>query len=260
MPTSPEGVRDQASTMVPRATTVVAACVIAYEAERTIEAVLDGVPATAGGAQVHIHVADDASTDGTVARAGAWAAASERSGIDIVANRSNLGYGGNQVACMRWAIQQGVVALAFVHGDAQYPADVLPELVEPILEGTADVVLASRMLVPGGAKAGGMPRHRRIGNALLSRLQNRLTGAELSEWHTGLRAYRTSTLAHLDLDALPAGFDFDTAITLALLDAGARFDEIAIATHYGDEVSRIPVWSTGLRILGRTIAHRWRRR
>ena len=84
-----------------------------------------------------------------------------------------------------------------------------------------------------------MPRHRRIGNALLSQFQNRVTGAELSEWHTGMRAYRVDTVARLDLAALPAGFDFDTAITLALLSEGARIAEVPIATYYGDEAGKV---------------------
>ena len=238
----------------------VAACVIAFEAAATIEAVLDAIPSTTGQAVVQVYVADDASTDDTAARARRWALDPARPATEVVARARNLGYGGNQVACLRWAIAAGVDVVAFVHGDAQYPAAALPDLVAPILAGEADVVLASRMLVPGAARTGGMPRHRRVGNALLSRLQNRLTGMDLSEWHTGLRAYRVSTVTGLDLSALPHGFDFDTAITLALIDAGARFGEIPIATHYGDEVSRIPVWTTGLRILGRTLAHRRRHR
>lgn len=266
MPMSPEVLapspRVRPSGSVPAAAptaSIVAACVIAYEAGRTIETVLAGVPSSAGGAPVHIYVADDASSDETAELARVWADGPGRPPTEVTSHPVNLGYGGNQVWCMRRAVAQDTLAFALVHGDAQYPASALPELVAPILDGSADVVLASRMLIPGGAKAGGMPRHRRVGNALLSRLQNRLTGADLSEWHTGLRAYRTETIAALDLDELPAGFDFDTAITLALLDTGARFAEIPIATHYGDEVSRIPVWTTGLRILWRTLAHRWRR-
>ena len=257
-PTSPDlvGLAPPVTNEVPSSVLEVAACVIAYEAAATIEPVIAAIPVAIEGRAVRLFVADDASADQTADLA---TAACVRAGIDdavVVRNPQNLGYGGNQLACFRWALAAGVDVVAVVHGDGQYPPDSLPELVAPILAGAADVVLASRMLVPGGAKAGGMPRHRRIGNALLSRFQNRITGADLSEWHTGLRAYRVASLGNLDLEALPAGFDFDTAITLALLSAEARFAEIPIATYYGDEVSRVPVWRTGLRIAWRTIAYR----
>ena len=61
-----------------------------------------------------------------------------------------------------------------------------------------------------------MPISRRLGNRVLSAAQNAITGAGLSEWHSGFRAYRVKTLATIDVATLPAGFDFDTAITRAI--------------------------------------------
>ncbi|MFN8016888.1 MAG: glycosyltransferase family 2 protein [Acidimicrobiales bacterium] len=239
----------------------VAVCVIAYEAATTIEEVLASIPSRAGESTVATFVSDDASSDDTAEVARRWA---ERAGCaeatEVVRQPVNLGYGGNQRACFRWALEHDVAALAMLHGDAQYPGAAVADLLAPILAGTADVVLGSRMLDPGGAQRGGMPAVRRVGNRALSWAQNQLTGIELSEWHTGMRAYRTDLLRGLDLDALPSGFDFDTAATLAALDAGARFAEIPIDTRYAGEVSRIPLWRTGAQILGRTIRHRWRAR
>jgi hypothetical protein len=91
-----------------------------------------------------------------------------------------------------------------------------------------------------------MPMDRFLGNRTLSWLLNRLSGAELTEWFSGFRAYRLSTLQQLDLASMPNGFDFDTTITLQLLAAEARIGEVAIPTHYGDEISRVPLLRTGL--------------
>ncbi|HMQ27585.1 MAG TPA: hypothetical protein PKA98_16460, partial [Acidimicrobiales bacterium] len=60
-----------------------------------------------------------------------------------------------------------------------------------------------------------------------------------------------------DLHGLPDGFDFDTAITLRLLENGDRIAEVAIPTHYGDEISRVPLLRTGLAGLAHAVEH-WR--
>lgn len=239
---------------------VLAVVVIAFEASSTIEALLDRVPLEALGAPVRLLVADDASSDDTTALAEAWVRRTGRPDATVVRRDVNLGYGGNQRAAYQWAIDTGVDAVAVVHGDGQYPPEVFEELVGPIVEGGADAVFASRMLIRGGALRGGMPLERFVGNRALSGFQNLLTGARLSEWHTGLRAYRTSVLAELDLPSLPSGFDFDTAITLRLLEHRARISEIAIPTRYAEEVSHIDLYRTAVRIVRHTVRHTLRHR
>jgi glycosyltransferase involved in cell wall biosynthesis len=233
----------------------VAVVVIAYDAASTIGDVLDRLPSSADGGMA-VLVADDASTDDTAAVARAWVVAAERDDVDVVRRPRNLGYGGNQIAGYQWAIDVGATVVASVHGDGQYPPELVTELVAPILAGESDAVFGSRMLDRGGARRGGMPATRRVGNRVLSAAQNRLTGAALSEWHSGFRAYRVETLREIDLATLPRGFDFDTAITLRLLRHGARLAEIPIPTRYGDEVSHIRLWRTGAAILVRTIRYR----
>jgi glycosyltransferase involved in cell wall biosynthesis len=238
---------------------VVGIVVIAYEAEATIDEVLDRLPEEVHGGPPAVLVADDASTDRTAVLARRWAATRPGS-AEVVRRPRNLGYGGNQMAGYQWAIERDLVAVACVHGDAQYPPEAVPELIAPLLSGEADAVFGSRMIDRGGARLGGMPLTRRVGNRVLSGAQNLLTGERLSEWHSGLRAYRCDTLDAIGLEGLPSGFDFDTAITLRLIEHDAAFSEIAIPTRYAGEVSYIDPWSTGVRILGHTLRHRLRRR
>jgi 2-polyprenyl-3-methyl-5-hydroxy-6-metoxy-1,4-benzoquinol methylase len=126
-----------------------------------------------------------------------------------------------------------------VHGDGQYAPESLPELLGPLLEGRADVVLGSRMLVPGGARAGGMPLYKYAGNKILTRFQNRVSGLGLSEWHSGYRAFRLDALARVPFEENSNGFDFDTEVLLQLLDSRARIVEVPIPTYYGDEICRV---------------------
>src|SRR5690606_23795297 len=155
-------------------------------------------------------VADDASADGTVALARAWAAGTDLE-AQVAVREANLGYGGNQKVSFAQAAAGGADVVVLLHGDAQYPPERIGDLLQPIVAGDADFVFGSRMIERGGARRGRMPLKKRIGNRVLSRILNRLTGASLSEWFSGFRAYRVSTIMEVGLDDLPDGFDFDVA-------------------------------------------------
>ena len=234
--------------------------VVAYEAAATIQALLDRVPAEIGGEPSRVLVSDDASGDDTAALARAWASDHPDCDLDVVCQDANLGYGGNQKALYDMARQRGADIVVLLHGDEQYPPEMASELVGPIVRGEADVVHGSRMLVPGGARAGRMPMDRFVGNKVLTRVFNVLADAELSEWFSGFRAYRMSDLVDADFKTLPDGFDFDTAITLRLLENGCVIEEVPIPTRYADEISRVPLLRTGLRGLQHAVASRLGRR
>ena len=179
--------------------------------------------------------------------------------MEAVRQEVNLGYGANQKAVYRWATERGADIAVLVHGDGQYPPELSEALARPIIDGTADAVHGSRMILPGGARKGRMPMTRLLGNKALSTSLNLLSGADLTEWFSGYNAYRLSTLTGIDLDSLPDGFDFDAAISLRLLEHGATIAEVAIPTHYGDEISRVPLLQTGVATIGHALTH-WRRR
>ena len=84
-----------------------------------------------------------------------------------------------------------------------------------------------------------MPYYKYVGNRVLTTVQNRLAGMDLTEWHSGYRAYRTSALADLPLESNSDDFDFDTEIILQLNAAEKRIVEIPIPTFYGDEVCHV---------------------
>jgi len=74
------------------------------------------------------------------------------------------------------------------------------------------------------------------GNRILTAVENRLAGLELSEWHSGYRAYSVAALASLPFDRNSDGFDFDTEIIIQLKETGKRISEVPIPTYYGDEI------------------------
>lgn len=234
--------------------------VVAYESEGCIKQLLDRIPETIVGVPPTILVSDDASTDGTADVAEQWAADRPERAVTVIRQPVNLGYGGNQKYCFEWAAAEGADYSVLLHGDEQYPPERIEDLVSPLAAGEADGVYGSRMMTRGGARAGGMPLNRYLGNLALSRLFNRLAGTDFTEWFSGFRAYRTDTLAALDLEGLPGGFDFDAAITLELVEAGFRLSEVPIPTRYGDELSRVPLLRTAFADIGHALALRRARR
>ena len=215
--------------------------VVAYDAERTIADVLTRIPARlADELDVDVLVIDDASRDATFEQG-------ERLRheknlpfpLQIFYNPDNQGYGGNQKIGFHFALEHGFDYVALLHGDGQYAPEALPDLVAPLIAGTADVVLGSRMLEPGGALRGGMPPYKFVGNKILTKIQNRLLGTHLSEFHSGYRLYSTNALRQIPFHLNTNDFHFDTEIIIQLVRARQRITELPIPTYYGDELCHV---------------------
>lgn len=211
--------------------------IVAYNAETTLLQVLERIPAALFDTyDAEVLVIDDASADATFevghARSKTWA----HGRITVLANPTNQGYGGNQKLGYEYAIQRGYDFVALLHGDGQYAPEKLPELVEPLAAGRADAVFGSRMMRPLNALKGGMPLYKFVGNRILTTFQNRVLDAELTEFHSGFRAYSVAALDQLPFRYNSNDFHFDTDIIIQFLMAGKRVHEIEMPTYYGDEV------------------------
>lgn len=210
--------------------------VVAYNAESTLRATLDRVPVDFRKRIAEVVVLDDASKDDTFAHGVAWAERPDTPSTVVVRHTKNLGYGGNQKAAYKLAIERGLDIVVLLHGDGQYAPEMLPEMVAPLERGECDAVMGSRMMDKGAARRGGMPLYKLVGNRILTWAENAMLGAHLTEFHSGYRAYSTSTLREIPFEHNTDDFDFDTQIIVQLLHAGKRIVEIPIPTFYGDEI------------------------
>ena len=214
----------------------VAVLVVAYNAEKKLADVLGRIPRDLPGTSIEVLVCDDASSDSTSAVGRQFVEEFQRDDIKVVRHELNLGYGGNQKFGYEWALANGFDAVVLLHGDGQYAPELVESFVRPIQEEKADVVLGSRMMTKGSARAGGMPTYKFVGNKILTRWQNFITGTQFSEWHCGYRAYSIPSLKSINFLENPDGFDFDTQIVLQMNSAGKKIIEIPIPTYYGDEI------------------------
>jgi glycosyltransferase involved in cell wall biosynthesis len=205
----------------------------AYDEARTIGEVLDRIAGL--GLEVQTIVVDDGSTDRT-------AEIAEEKGA-LVVRKENRGKG----AAIRAAIPlvEGEIAV-IQDADMEYdPVDV-PELIEPILRGHADVVFGSRL-------SGGRPQRAYLfwhlaGNRFLSLLTNVLFNTTLSDMETGYKAFRADVLRSLDLRE--NGFGIEPEITGQICKRKLRVYELPIS-YYGrsyDEGKKI-TWRDGFRAI-----------
>ena len=214
--------------------------IVAYNAEKTIAPVLSRIPILEGDFDVEILIIDDGSQDRTFETS-----LVEKNReilpykISILVNPENQGYGGNQKIGYHYAIENDFDMVVLLHSDGQYAPEMMPEIIKPILNGEADAVFGSRFLDRGGALKGGMPLYKFVGNKILSKFQNIVLRSNLSEFHSGYRAYKVDALKSLPFSLNSQEYHFDTDIIIQLLNAGRTIKEIAIPTHYGDEVCNL---------------------
>lgn len=232
--------------------------VVAYEAESTLDKVLERIPDSVFAHDTEILVIDDASRDRTF-EVGHRSAQNTRHRTTVLYNRENQGYGGNQKLGYQYAIRRGFDVVVLLHGDGQYAPESIPELLAPLIDGSADAVFGSRMLVPGAARNGGMPLYKFVGNKILTSVQNWLLGSRLSEFHSGFRAYSVSALACIPFGYNANAFHFDTEIIIQLMVAGSRIVEVAIPTYYGNEICRVNGLKYAKDVVLTTIASRLHR-
>lgn len=201
----------------------------AYNAEKTIEKTYRDIPKNVAD---EVIVVDDDSRDKTVEIA-------RQLNLPVFVHERNLGYGGNQKTCYRQALNRGADIVVMIHPDYQYDATLTGYLVQPILENRYDIMLGSRIRGRQEALRGGMPLYKYIFNRFLTFLENIILGLNLSEYHTGFRAYKKEVLEKLPLDSFSNDFVFDQEILIAAHVAGFRMGEIAVPVRYFPEASSI---------------------
>ena len=194
--------------------------IVAYNAEKTISPVLARVPhQLAEEYDVEVLVLDDSSQDRTFEQS----RDAQREGtlpfpLHVLFNPVNQGYGGNQKIGYHFAHE----ARLRLRRAGPWRRPVRAGMSARIWCGRcataeADAVFGSRMLDKGGARRGGMPLYKFVGNRILSWFQNRVLGASLSEFHSGYRVYSVAALATVPFELNTNDFHFDTEIIIQFL-------------------------------------------
>ncbi|MDD8027380.1 MAG: glycosyltransferase family 2 protein [Acidobacteriota bacterium] len=200
----------------------------AYNAEKTLKRTLDDIPMDWVD---EIILVDDHSRDRTVELA-------RELGLEVFVHPENRGYGGNQKTCYTEALKRGAEIVVMIHPDHQYDPTVIPQMIQPILDGRCDAVFGSRML-GGRPLEGGMPKWKYLANIFLTAVENATFYMYLTEYHSGLRAYSRRYLETVSFMADSDDFVFDSEIIAQGVLHGMRIREVPIETRYFQEASQI---------------------
>src|ERR1700719_4056866 len=192
----------------------------AYNAAKTLKKTVSELPTIV---DIKILV-DDRSLDDTVQIA-------TKLGLQVFVHEQNYGYGKNQQTCYREALRAGADIVVMVHPDYQYTPLLVSAMASMIAFGVYDVVLGSRIL-GGGALKGGMPVYKYVANRFLTAFQNLFTGAKLSEYHTGFRAFNKRVLMEIPMLENSDDFVFDNEVLAQCIVFGYRIGEVSCPTKY----------------------------
>jgi hypothetical protein len=169
--------------------------------------------------------------------------------VVFIEQNRNLGYGGNQKYLYNYAINKGFNYVIMIHGDLQYTPNLIPPLVTMLKFAQYDFVFGSRIL-GGNAINNGMPVIKYIANRSLTLFQNIMTGYKLSEYHSGLRAYKLNTLKNINFNNFSNNFLFDNQMLLAIIKNKYKIGEVSCVTKYDTNSSSISYKQSTIYALG----------
>lgn len=204
----------------------VAVVVPAHDEQELLPVTLAGVPEFVD----RIYVVDDASRDGTAERARAAAARDPR--IEVLSHGENRGVGAAIVTGYRRAIEESIEVTAVMAADNQMDPNDLRALVEPVARGEVDYAKANRLFTGKAWEL--IPRHRYLGNAVLSLLTKIASGYwHVADSQSGYTAIGLKTLEQLDLDRIYPRYGFPNDMLVHLNVWNARVRDFPSRPIYG---------------------------
>jgi glycosyltransferase involved in cell wall biosynthesis len=212
----------------------VAVVVPAYDEEALIGETLAGIPAFVD----RVYVVDDNSADATAARAGE--AGDPR--VQVISHEANEGVGAAIVTGYRRALDEGIDVTAVMAADGQMDPSDLESLAGAVARGEVDYAKANRLFTGQAWEL--MPRHRYLGNAVLSMLTKIASGYwHVADSQSGYTAISRETLERLDLDRIYRRYGFPNDMLVHLNVWNARVRDYPSRPIYGvGERSGIRLW------------------
>ncbi len=201
----------------------------AYNASRTLQKTYDDIPKEYID---EIILVDDCSTDNTVEIA-------RRLGLTVIAHEKNKGYGGNQKTCYDEALKKGADFVIMIHPDYQYDSRLVPYILGFLENGICDIVLGSRIRTRRETLNCGMPVYKYISNRMLTTVENMILGENVSDFHTGYRAYTRKTLETIPYHFNSDGFVFDSEFLVQAVYFNFRIGCVPVPVRYFSEASSI---------------------
>ena len=191
----------------------------AFNEERAIGSLVASIRRVVGDA-MDIVVINDGSSDNTTGEA-------SQAGAIVVTHPFNMGYGTTIQTGYKFASTIGYDYLVQIDGDGQHDPEFIPCLLEPVLNGSADLALGSRFLDFNSYRP---PMIRRAGMVFFGALVSLLIGSRISDPTSGYQAFNRRVIELFTRDSFPCDYpDADVLLTLGL--AGFKINEIPVRMY-----------------------------
>jgi glycosyltransferase involved in cell wall biosynthesis len=221
---------------------LIVAAIAAFNEEKTIAKIIARAMRHVDG----VIVIDDGSTDDT-------AMIAKQLGAQVFSHEKNKGYGAAISSCFSMARDLGADVLVTLDGDGQHDPEQIPKVIEPILDGQADVVIGSRFHEGSNRE---IPRYRLAGMRILNAATNRVSKQRITDSQSGFRSYSKKAIDSIKI--YETGMGATSEIAVRADDAGLTIAEVPISVAYAglESSSKNPlthgleVLSTILRIAG----------
>lgn len=199
----------------------------AYNEEKTIGKVIKEVPRKIEGIdEVEVLVINDGSTDNTVK------VAKEAGADKIVGFKENKGLAPAFRTGLETALGMGADIIVNTDADFQYDQKQIPDLIKPILDGEADMVLGSRF--KGWIEH--MPSKKKIGNKIATWVTRAASGYPVSDAQTGFRALTKETALRLNV---VSNYTYVQETILQAINNGLIIKEIPVNFRRREGESRL---------------------
>ena len=212
----------------------VAVVVPAHDEEALIGGTLAGIPEFVE----RVYVVDDSSQDATAERA--REVGDPR--VEVISHTQNEGVGAAIVSGYRRALAEGIDVACVMAADGQMDPGDLERIAAPVARGEVEYAKANRLFT--GQAWTLMPRHRYLGNAVLSMLTKIASGYwHVADSQSGYTAISRETLEQLDLDRIYRRYGFPNDMLVHLNVWNARVRDVPSRPIYGvGEHSEIRLW------------------
>ena len=196
----------------------------AFNEEENIQKVIQSIPKKVLGiSEIKVLVVNDGSTDKTMDMAmngGAYR---------VVSHKKNLGVGAAFMTGIRNAISMNADIVVAVDADSQFDSNQIPELILPILNNQADVVIGSRFQ---NKKPKNIPRIKYLGNKIFTKIVSSLVQQKFTDTQTGFRAYSKEALLNI---SVVSDFTYTQEVLIDLKFKGMQITEVPISVKYDDK-------------------------
>lgn len=187
-------------------------------------------------------VIDDGSTDRTAEVAGL-------AGAEVIRHPRNIGKGAALKTGFLEASKNGTSILITMDSDGQNNPSDIPKLIQPILNGNADIVNGSRYV---NGKGKNTPKYRRLGQMILDKATNINSGTHITDTQSGFRAFARRTLPVFKFKQ--NGMAIESEMLMEAANAGLRVNEVEIGIRYDVKGSKLNPINHGVKVLVNVLA------